>query len=160
MFWTKTQATKKPQKKRQEWMPFVPEELSDAARALWPDREAMPSPESVKNLVQETRKDPALRLEVLSWLRRTAVPRGPELFGLFGGLMAVVALVFSLTDVAPVIAISIAVLVGVGMLWLLVKSAGAVLHLGERSRHATAWLRAFEDALLKESKWSHWRRGR
>jgi hypothetical protein len=146
--------------RRRPLVPFMPEELSRAAAQLWPGREEMPTPGSVANIIAATRADPALRLEMVSWLRRTAVPRGQELHSFVGMLIAIVTLGFAATVVNAVVAIGLTVLALIGLFWLVALSTNALIELSERSSHATAWLGAVEDAIAVEARQRHpwWRR--
>jgi hypothetical protein len=140
---------------------FVPDELSAAARELWPQRDAMPTPQAVAAILDATRSEPALRLELLSWLRRTAVPRGQELHSFVGMLIAIVAIGVSVTAANPIVSITVVIASLAGLFWLLALSTDVLIDLSERSRHSTAWLGAVEDAIDAErSRSRRWRRQR
>ena len=132
-------------------VPFIPEELSCDARDLWPRREDMPTPEAVSMILRKTAKNPVVRLEIISWLRRNAVSRGEELLGVVATLIAIVAVAITATSAfPPVVAVVVPGILALAFLLLLGKAADLVADLGERSRHATAWLGAIEDAVALE----------
>jgi len=110
----------------------------------------MPTPESVAAILGATKKDPGLRLELLSWFRRTAVPRGQELHSFIGMLIAIVAVAISAAVSNPLVGLGIA---GFCLLsfWFAVASTDFLINLGERNRHATAWQAALEDAIAAEA---------
>jgi hypothetical protein len=121
----------------------------------------MPTPQTVATILDATRSEPALRLEMLSWLRRTAVPRGQELHSFVGMLIAIVAIGVSITAANPLVTIAVIALSLVGLFWLLALSTDVLIDLSERSRHSTAWLGALEDAIDAEQARSwRWRRRR
>jgi hypothetical protein len=121
----------------------------------------MPTPQTVATIIDATRSEPALRLELLSWLRRTAVPRGQELHSFVGMLIAIVAIAISVTAANPLVTIAVVALSLVGLFWLLALSTDVLIDLSERSRHSTAWLSAIEDAInAEQARKSRWRRRR
>jgi hypothetical protein len=120
----------------------------------------MPTPESVEAIIAATREDAALRLEIVSWLRRTSVPRGQELHSFVGLLVAIVAVGTAAAVPSPLVALGVTVLSLIGFFWMAAVSTDALVELGERSRHATAWLGAVEDAITSEAirRRAWWRR--
>lgn len=141
---------------RKSRIPFVPIELSREATQLWPGRKDMPTPESIATILKATEENPALRLEILSWLRRTAVARGQELHSYVGMLIAIIAISVSVSAEFPPVAIILMLLALVALYWASVMSTAVIVELGERSRHAAVWLAALEDAIRTEPQRRRW----
>jgi len=137
--------------------PFVPDGLPEYARSHWPDITRWPAEIDVRTFLTATRRDPDVRLAVLTGLRRTTAI---DLSSFWGWLAAYVSVIVALVSATTALVASdvggwwirfaIGALVGVlglVMIVMLVRLATFTAQVDERRRGAMVWLRAFEEGI-------------
>lgn len=140
---------------REANVPYLRSDVSEAAKKFLPQAPgSRPTAGDVRKFVRLTRRDPDLRLEVLTNLRTWVDDRAALITGGAAMLFAALAVLVSLLTTVPVDALRLggwiaAVIFGVALVTLAWRLMTMVNVVNRRRVTAATWLAAYEDALRR-----------
>jgi Flp pilus assembly protein TadB len=136
----------RPAKRHTRWsVLLVPEGLSDATKLFWPDLSVNPTGE-VKAFRKMARRNPSIRLEVMSGLRRYAESSSGIMLSLAAFFISFAALTLAMYGSATPGFVVFTVPVATLAILVLVLFVQAAVNLEERRKAAIVWLGALDES--------------
>lgn len=113
-----------------------------------------PTLAQVTTFVSKTKRNPELRLKVLSELRERTLGRDSFFFGLAAMALSTVAIIVTLVSSAtnPGFAIQAVWIYGGSAFAIYASTAIFAIYSNSRSRHAMSWLSAYTDSLVERPR--------
>ena len=141
------------ERSEQNWegrIPHIPEGLNSRALALWPDLKAAPTRKGLTKILRGTKREPDVRLEIISGLRRFSETRSDPFFAIAAIYISVIALAAAFLGETPASArwVLTALLVASGFFMFHFASEYAS-RVEVRRKQSFVWLRALEDELSR-----------
>jgi hypothetical protein len=137
----------RPAKRHTRWsVLLVPEGLSDATKLFWPDLSVNPTLGEVKAFRKMARRNPSIRLEVMSGLRRYAESSSGIMLSLAAFFISFAALTLAMYGSATPGFVVFTVPVATLAILVLVLFVQAAVNLEERRKAAIVWLGALDES--------------
>jgi Flp pilus assembly protein TadB len=124
---------------------WVPDDLSEETKRLWPDLTANPTSLAVKRFQRSTKRYPAVRLEILSGLRRYSESSSGLMLSLAAFFVSFGALILAMYGAATPGFVFITVPVALLAFLVLILFVQGAVDLENRRKAAIVWLLALED---------------
>ena len=126
-------------------VPWAPDGLSNDALEIWPDLAKVPTAQALDEIRKRLKRNPDLRLELLSALTRFSESSAEPLTAAIAIYVSIAAFGTITFDAIPALAktilVSVMVLVGFG---LYMKYLDVVAAMDDRRKQSVVWLRALE----------------